>query len=177
MRLYHRHLERARVRSRVRDGRVGMIEVETGDVVLIELQQPCADQRDQPDALARALRLSKAEHAHLEALARNGEHRAFAIEAVPELIQRLLKTLKQPAYVTGRRWDLLAWNAVADDVFAFSRLPDDERNILLCMFTNRQTRILFGEGWAEEARRMVAQFRATHTCGPAIRPSPRCSIG
>lgn len=114
------------------------------------------------DALARALRLSKAEHAHLKALARHGEHRAFAVEIVPESIQRLLKSLKQPAYVTGRRWDLLAWNAFADDVFAFSRLPDDERNILLCMFTNRQTRTLFGEGWAEEARRMVAQFRATH---------------
>jgi transcriptional regulator with XRE-family HTH domain len=114
------------------------------------------------DALARALRLSRAEHAHLKALARNGEHRAFVVETVPESIQRLLEKLNQPAYVTGRRWDVLAWNAIADDVFAFSRLPADERNIMLCMFTNRQTRPLFGAGWAEEARRMVAQFRATH---------------
>src|SRR5664279_1294475 len=98
------------------------------------------------DALARALRLSRAEHTHLKALARNGEHRAFVMETVPESIQRLLENLKQPAYVTGRRWDVLAWNAIADDVFAFSRLPDDERNIMLCMFTYRQTRTLFGEG-------------------------------
>jgi hypothetical protein len=46
--------------------------------------------------------------------------------------------------------------------FAFRRLPDDARNILLGMFANRQTRTLFGESWAEEASRMVAQFRATH---------------
>src|SRR5437016_11326298 len=46
------------------------------------------------DALARALRLSKAEHAHFKALARHGEHRAFAVEIVPESIQRLLKSLK-----------------------------------------------------------------------------------
>ena len=114
------------------------------------------------DALARALRLNRADHAHLKALARHGEPRTFARETVSEPILRLLRTLKQPAYVTGRRWDVLAWNAVADDVFAFGRLPEDERNIMLCMFANQKTRTLFGENWAEEARRMVAQFRATH---------------
>ena len=50
----------------------------------------------------------------------------------------------------------------ADDVFAFGRLPEDDRNIMLGMFANPKTRTLFGPGWAEEARRMVAQFRATH---------------
>jgi transcriptional regulator with XRE-family HTH domain len=114
------------------------------------------------DALARALRLSRADHAHLKALACQGEPRALPRETVPESILRLLRTLQQPAYVTGRRWDVLAWNAVADDVFGFGRLPEDERNILLCMFADQQARRLFADGWAEEARRMVAQFRATH---------------
>jgi PAS domain-containing protein len=114
------------------------------------------------DALARALRLSKTDHAHLRALARNADRRAFAIEAVPETIRRLLDSLDQPAYVTGRRWDLLAWNKVAEEVFAYSRLPEQDRNILLCMLTNKGTRKLFGAGWADEAKRMVAQFRATH---------------
>jgi transcriptional regulator with XRE-family HTH domain len=114
------------------------------------------------DALARALRLSRAEHAHLKALARDGDRRAFVIETVPDSIERLLQSLTQPAYVTGRRWDLLAWNEVADAVFGFSRLREDDRNILLCMLTNRQTRKLFGDSWADEAKRMVAQFRATH---------------
>src|SRR3954463_1904819 len=39
------------------------------------------------DALARALRLSRAEHAHLRALARDADRRAFAIEIVPDQIR------------------------------------------------------------------------------------------
>src|SRR5262250_3127976 len=45
------------------------------------------------DALARALKLSKAEHAHLRALARDPDRRAFAIETVPDAIRRLLDGL------------------------------------------------------------------------------------
>ncbi len=114
------------------------------------------------DALARALRLSRAEHAHLRALARDPDRRAFTIETVPDSIRRLLDGLNQPAYVTGRRWDVLAWNSIAEDVFGFGRLAEENRNILFCMLTNPGTRKLFGAGWADEARRMVAQFRATH---------------
>src|SRR6267154_2713531 len=57
------------------------------------------------DALARALRLSKAEQVHLRALARDADRRTFALENVPDSIRRLLDTIHQPAYVTGRRWD------------------------------------------------------------------------
>jgi transcriptional regulator with XRE-family HTH domain len=114
------------------------------------------------DALARALKLSKAEHAHLGALARDADRRPFAVETVPDAMRRLLDGLNQPAYITGRRWDLLAWNAVADEIFAFSRIPEGERNVLLCMFTNSALRKLFGASWAEEGKRMVAQFRANY---------------
>ena len=114
------------------------------------------------DALARALKLSKAEHAHLRMLAHDADGRAFAIETVPETIRRMLDGLNQPAYVTGRRWDLLAWNAAAEEVFAFGRLREEDRNVLLLMFTNLRTRKLFGGSWSEEAKRMVAQFRASH---------------
>jgi transcriptional regulator with XRE-family HTH domain len=114
------------------------------------------------DALARALRLSKAEHAHLRTLARDPDRRAFAIESVPDSIRRLLDSLDLPAYVTGRRWDVLAWNGVAEEIFGFGRLADGDRNVLLTMLTKPATRKLFGASWADEARRMVAQFRATH---------------
>jgi transcriptional regulator with XRE-family HTH domain len=114
------------------------------------------------DALARALKLSKAEHAHLKALARDGDVRTFAIESVPSQIRRMLEHLNQPAYVTGRRWDLLAWNKAAEQIFGFSYGAEGERNVLLSMLTDARMRKLFGAGWAEEARRMVAQFRATH---------------
>jgi transcriptional regulator with XRE-family HTH domain len=114
------------------------------------------------DALARALRLTKAEHMHLRALALRGDRRAFAIETVPAAVRRMLDALAQPAYITGRRWDLLAWNAAAETVFAFSRIPQSDRNVLLSVLTNPATRKLFGATWEDEAKRMVAQFRANH---------------
>jgi transcriptional regulator with XRE-family HTH domain len=114
------------------------------------------------DALARALRLGKAEHKHLRALTQNTDRRAFVPETVPPAVRRTVERLNLPAYVTGRRWDVLAWNAAADEIFAFSKLPEDDRNTLLNVLTNPATRRLFGASWAEVARRMVAQFRATH---------------
>ena len=115
------------------------------------------------DALARALRLGKTEHAHLTTLARTALRPEFALESVPSSIRRLVEALDQPAYVTGRRWDVLAWNAAAADVFTdFGRLAEADRNILLYVLTEASARRLFGASWANEARRMVAQFRTTH---------------
>lgn len=114
------------------------------------------------DALARALRLSKVEHAHLRALTRNADRRPFSRETVPDALRRLVAKLNQPAYITGRRWDVLAWNKAAEEIFAFSRLAAEDRNILICVLTLPATRHLFGAGWADEAKRIVAQFRATH---------------
>ena len=114
------------------------------------------------DALARALRLTEPEHQHLRALAGGGGHRPFQPEAAPPALLQLLGTLSQPAYVTGRRRDLVAWNAAAADILCFDQLAEDERNILVSMLTNPLSRELFGPGWADEAQRMVAQFRATH---------------
>jgi transcriptional regulator with XRE-family HTH domain len=114
------------------------------------------------DALARALRLTRAEHAHLKALTLTASRRSFTAEVVPPTIKRLVESLNQPAYVTGRRWDLLAWNAAAGELFGFDRLREADRNILVCVLTHPAARALFGADWSREAKRMVAQFRATH---------------
>ena len=114
------------------------------------------------ESLARALRLDPVEQAHLRALTRNAERRPFARETVPQSLRRTVEALNVPAYVTGRRWDVLAWNAAAADIFAFDRVPEEDRNTLILVLTNPKTRRLFGAHWAEEAKRMVAQFRATH---------------
>jgi len=114
------------------------------------------------DALARALRLNRTEHAHLKALARDAARKPFVREDVPSGLRELVASLNQPAYITGRRWDVLAWNAAADEIFGFSRLADDERNTLLLVLCTPTARRLFGAQWKEQARRMVAQFRATH---------------
>lgn len=114
------------------------------------------------DALAHALCLSMAEHAHLRALALVRRFDRFVPEDVPPSLKRLVDGLHQPAYVTGRRWDLLAWNAAAADLFAFADLPEADRNILLFVLTDPRARALFGDAWADEAKRMTAQFRTNH---------------
>ena len=113
-------------------------------------------------ALGRALRLDEAELAHLQALAQGPDRRLFRPEIVPEVVRRIVEGLNQPAYVTGRRWDVLAWNTPADELFGFGAMADDERNSLINVLTKPQARRLFGEGWGYQAQRMVAQFRTTH---------------
>lgn len=118
------------------------------------------------DALARALRLTKAEHAHLQVLTRKlynrAERAAFIRETVPPAVERVLLGIPQPAYITGRRWDVLAWNAAANELFAFSRRPQAERNLLIGMLIDPDVRRLFGNAWTQEAQRMVAEFRAAY---------------
>jgi transcriptional regulator with XRE-family HTH domain len=114
------------------------------------------------NALGRALKLNEAELAHLRALTMASDRRLFTAEVVPEAVHRIVEELNLPAYITGRRWDVLAWNAAADTLFGFSRTPQDSRNTLINMLTRSSSRRLFGDGWANEARRMLAQFRASH---------------
>ena len=74
------------------------------------------------EALAQALSLSDVEGAHLRALAHGQPPRTFRREAVPQPLSHLLNGLPQPAYLTGQRWDVLAWNAAAEALFGFGPL-------------------------------------------------------
>lgn len=115
------------------------------------------------DALARALELNAQEHAHLAKLAGHAPTDSFVREAVPPALHKIVAGLPHPAYVTGRRWDVLAWNDAAVDVFCdFGALPEARRNLLLFVFADPRARALFGDGWADAARAMLAQFRAVH---------------
>ena len=115
------------------------------------------------DARARARGPNTAAHAHLRALARNVHPQAFVRETVPDSLRRLIDGLNQPAYIAGRRWDILAWNAGAGELFTdFGRLPEEDRNILIYTLLDPAARRVFGTGWAKEAKRMVALFRSTH---------------
>ena len=113
------------------------------------------------DALAGALRLGPSEHAHLRALAQTSQLAVYEEAVVPETVKRIIEALNQPAYITGLRWDVLAWNAAADELLAFDRIAPEDRNTLISMFLNPHTKELFGTGWEAEARRMVAEFRGT----------------
>ena len=115
------------------------------------------------DALARALRLDKAEHAHLRALAPPNNRPAFECETVPSTVRRIVERLDQPAYVTGLRWDVLAWNDAACALFTdFGQTAEADRNILVYVLTDPDARRVFGAAWAGQAARMVARFRGTH---------------
>ena len=115
------------------------------------------------DALARALRLDMAEHAHLHALARADDRVPFVLETVPDTVRRIVESLNQPAYVTGRRWDVLAWNDAACALLTdFGCVAAADRNILVYVLTDPDARRVFGIGWAGLAARMVAQFRGVY---------------
>jgi transcriptional regulator with XRE-family HTH domain len=114
------------------------------------------------DALGRALQLTATELAHLRALTRVDRPPPFAPEQVPPVMARVIASLREPAYVTGRRLDVLAWNPAADRLLEFSRLAEPDRNTLALMFLAPSARRLFGSGWEGEARRVLAAFRATH---------------
>jgi transcriptional regulator with XRE-family HTH domain len=118
-------------------------------------------------ALAAALQLDEMEHHHLRSLARGGEREPFVRETVSDALRGVVEGLTEPAYVTGQRWDVLAWNAAAADLLTdFGLRAVGERNILLFMFTDGEARRLFGTEWATEARRMLSLFRATHDLWP-----------
>ncbi|WP_163020758.1 hypothetical protein [Pseudomonas viridiflava] len=60
------------------------------------------------------------------------------LKIVSQPLQRMLKSLTgQPAYVIGRRWDILAWNRAAEVVYGdYARLEGDERNVLHLVFAD-----------------------------------------
>jgi transcriptional regulator with XRE-family HTH domain len=114
-------------------------------------------------ALSRALRLDAAEARHLFTLADRPapEARATGPERVPDSLVRMLASMtEQPAYAIGRRWDVLAWNKGAVDVFGdFGRLEGDARNLMHMMFANESHRRLLVD-WDKVAPMSLAMFRA-----------------
>jgi transcriptional regulator with XRE-family HTH domain len=117
------------------------------------------------EALANALRLDDAERRHLFVLADRPP--ALRREAGPEVvdapIRRMLASLsRQPAYVIGRRWDILAWNRAAAAVFGdYARLEGDARNIMHLMFANPAHRAMLPD-WPSLAAVTLAMFRADY---------------
>jgi transcriptional regulator with XRE-family HTH domain len=113
------------------------------------------------DALARALRLSPAERDHLYALAQRGTppHKD-APETLTAGIAALVDRLDpDPAFVKGRRWDILAANRAARALFTdWLALPPGQRNELIWMFTDPKARETYVE-WEKDAAAMLARFR------------------
>jgi len=123
------------------------------------------------EALARALKLTAQERAHLRSLALASAARMYRPHPVPDSLRQLIQALNQPAYLLDPLWNVAAWNEAADAIFDFSQHNESDRNILLLMLTAPESRALFGQAWAAEAQRMVAQFRTEydlHAAAPAF---------
>ncbi|MGW0418860.1 helix-turn-helix transcriptional regulator [Streptomyces sp. NPDC003015] len=120
-------------------------------------------------SIARALRLTDAEHAHLTHLAKPKQHKkksAARTEQVRGSIRQLLDSLDVPAYVSGRRSDILAWNRMAAAVFGdWSELPVQERNWARLVFLRPEYRELFVP-WEQKATDVVSYLRMDAGCHP-----------
>jgi transcriptional regulator with XRE-family HTH domain len=131
------------------------------------------------DALAAALRMSAAERRYLHVLAYGpggADGSGPAAPAPPERLDPAVADLVQrlepfPAVVKGRRWDVLAANPAARELFADwavgasrdagsagSAGSAGERNLIRWMFTSDQAREVYLE-WEAEARAMLGRFR------------------
>lgn len=119
--------------------------------------------REVLSALAGALRLDSTERRHLFTLhgQPTREQRNTGPERIEEPLRRMLDSLTgQPAYVLGRRWDVLAWNRAAEAVYGpYGRLEGDERNALHLVFVDPDHRRLLVD-WEAVARASLAMFRA-----------------
>jgi hypothetical protein len=111
-------------------------------------------------AVSRALRLTSEERRHLYLLAglpltvvaQEEEH-------VSDLVLRVLNVLEpSPAYVRGRRWDVLAYNRTADALADFSSQTGLGRNIVWRLFRDEESQCRYGD-LPCIMRRCVANFR------------------
>ncbi|MEU5866541.1 helix-turn-helix transcriptional regulator [Nonomuraea sp. NPDC047529] len=113
-------------------------------------------------AVAEALGLDADERAYLHNLARPtaARRRPPRPQKVgPELRQALQALAGVPAYVIGRRLDVLAWNELARLLVAdFPALDPSERNMARLVFLDDAARDLYPD-WQGKARDTVANLR------------------
>jgi transcriptional regulator with XRE-family HTH domain len=116
------------------------------------------------ERLASALKLSKSERSYLFDMADRRDPQAHHLEAdtAPETLIQMLESIAIPAYILGRTWDVLAWNAPASTLFVDwldKAKPDKRPNLLRFVFLYANAK-QFVVDWELRARRLVAEFRA-----------------
>ncbi|CAL9471486.1 helix-turn-helix domain-containing protein [Streptomyces sp. enrichment culture] len=122
------------------------------------------------DAIARALRLTDAEHAHLTHLAKPKALKKKQVarqQQVRPALRQLLRTMESvPAYVVGRRAEILAWNRMAAALFGdWAEVPPAERNWARLVFLRPEYRELFVD-WEQKAIDIVCALRMDAGCHP-----------
>lgn len=124
------------------------------------------------NAIARGLRLSRAERAYLfELAARADPAPPQAASTDPQQLAALVRAVRTPAYVLDRHWDAVAWNRPAGELFVdwlggregpahkAAPRPNMDRNLLRYVFLHASS-AKFIVDWEERAHRLVAEYRA-----------------
>ncbi|MFD5916718.1 helix-turn-helix domain-containing protein [Kitasatospora sp. NPDC058201] len=117
------------------------------------------------DAIARALRLSSAEREHLRRITkparrRPGRGRSTRPQQIRPEFQQLLDAMESvPAYVLGRRLDVIAWNPLGNALAGdFAALPPEHRNMAWQVFLDPAARELYLD-WETKAADVVGILR------------------
>ncbi|MGP4099634.1 helix-turn-helix transcriptional regulator [Nonomuraea sp. KM90] len=113
------------------------------------------------EALARALQLDLAEREHLnDLLARPARRAPIAPQRVRPGLHLMLRTLDHvPAFIVGRRTDILAANRLAREVLTdFDALPVPQRNLARYYLLDPEARTRTGD-WERIAAETVAMLR------------------
>jgi transcriptional regulator with XRE-family HTH domain len=115
-------------------------------------------------SIAATLRLTTDERNYVFRLARKQaptDPRPIVRTVSPALRSVLDGLGTSPAWIVERRWNVLAWNRAACEVFGdLGVMPFGERNILRFVFTDETLRRRL-VNWETFARSMLATFRAS----------------
>ncbi|MFC8516440.1 helix-turn-helix transcriptional regulator [Streptomyces sp. NPDC057257] len=132
----------------------------------LEQGRPITPSESVLDALADALQLDAAERSYLRAVARRpsaaGRRRSpRTVQKVRPGVHAFLARLGDtPAFVLGRRTDILASNRMARALLAdFDAMPVRERSAVRWVMLDEAARSLFAEGWEKAASMFVGILR------------------
>ena len=143
-------------------------------ITWLEQGRPVAPSPKTLERVAHALQLTPAERAYLFELAqrRDPSEPATPTKAA-DAVLRSVHAMGHPAYVLNQRWDVVAGNAPAADLFLDWQADDDTPgaapNLLRFLFFSPKARSLI-ENWNERSQRLVAEFRAD--CAARLQAAP-----
>lgn len=121
------------------------------------------------ERICTTLRMSPDEREYLFALV---QHRPAPptptrSEAVSPTVARMLDALSVPAIVMTARWDVIAWNRLANTIFRdYDTLPPERRNLLRLLLVDDETYQGDPVAYEAMARRIIAKFRVDYSQVP-----------
>jgi transcriptional regulator with XRE-family HTH domain len=111
--------------------------------------------------VARSLRLSPIEIDHAFSLARDEEFEHPVERGAVDTLYAFVRAYSDgAAFLTDAEMEVVAWNALADELFPFRSHIEGDRNMLALMVRDERMRKTFVR-WEETLKGMIGVFRAT----------------